>query len=147
MYVVIIFTTLYDVPLVNKLSEGNLPPMSQQFEVTLISNDVAVLRFSCADKLSIMRGALLAGIELSAGCMQGRCQICRARLYSGTVKSLRPLSKYATVDPAAMPDGSVLPCSIVPRSDVIIAPRGPWRIVKNSELCTMLNECSMPIWD
>ena len=147
MVVVITSTTLYDAPLGNKLSRRKLSPMSQQFEVTLISNDVPVLRFSCSGKLSIMRAALLAGVELSAGCMQGRCQICRARLCSGTVKSLRPLSKYATVDPAAMPDGMVLPCSIVPCSDVAIAPRGPWRIVKDSEDCTVLNQHAMPHWD
>lgn len=89
--------------------------------------------------------------------MQGRCQICRAKLVAGTVKSLRPLSKYATVDPAAMPDGSVLPCSVVARSDVSLAPRGPWRILPSNVVaginnratpgCTLLDEQAMPVWD
>lgn len=84
---------------------------------------------------------------MSAGCMQGRCQTCRAVLLSGTVKSRLPLSPYATVDPAALPDNYMLPCSVVPTGDVAIAPRGPWRIVEPDGAFEMLDSGAMPIWD
>ena len=79
--------------------------------------------------------------------MQGRCQICRAKLLGGAVKSSRPLSRYATVDPAALPDDYVLPCSVSPLSDVVLAPRGPWRIVDRTGHFSWLNEHEMPVWD
>ncbi|MGR8949903.1 MAG: 2Fe-2S iron-sulfur cluster-binding protein [Gammaproteobacteria bacterium] len=126
--------------------------MTITYTVILLTQSTPVLSFRCADNQSIFRAARRAGIEMSAGCMQGRCQICRAVLSDGTVKSLRPLSPYATVDPAAMPDNNVLPCSVVPTSDVSIAPRGPWRVIEESKSTgtpsfQMLDSSAMPIWD
>ncbi len=135
--------------------------MRKTYRVRLFKGDIEVLYFECPENLSIFRGARLAGIEMSAGCMQGRCQICRATLHSGELKSLRPLSKYATNDPAALPNNAVLPCSVVPTSNVSIAPRGPWRLIpelpevqrQDGQLgatkgsFTMLNPEAMPDWD
>lgn len=115
--------------------------------VTLVNNGTGVLNFECPENLSIFRAAARAGIEMSAGCMQGRCQICRGELLSGRVKSTRPISKYATVNPAALPDGYILPCSVSPLCDTILAPRGPWRIVNPGGQFTWLNEHEMPAWD
>ena len=121
--------------------------MSENHQVTLVQEGIQVIRFSCPDNLSIFRGAARAGIEMSAGCMQGRCQICRAILLEGSVKSRRPLSPNGTVDPANLPDGYVLPCSVVATSDVVIAPRGPWRLTDANGKFEMLSPDAMPVWD
>lgn len=129
--------------------------MSKTHKIVLVNQDTEVLHFDCPENLSIFRGALRAGIEMTAGCMQGRCQICRSTIHAGTVRSLRPLSKYATVDPADLPNNMVLPCSVVPSSDVTLAPRGPWRISEetdnstdeNAASFTLLNPQAMPVWD
>ena len=120
-------------------------PVSHQ--ITLVHHETPVMRFSCPENLSIFRAAKRAGIEMTAGCMQGRCQICRAVLHSGQIKSLRPLSPNGTVDPAALPDNYMLPCSVVATSDVSIAPRGPWRVVNVDGDFEMLDASAMPVWD
>ena len=129
------------------LKDDSISNSPTSYVVTLVNNGASVLDFDCPENLSIFRAAARAGIEMSAGCMQGRCQICRSELLSGQVKSTRPISKYATVDPAALPDGYILPCSVSPLSDTTLAPRGPWRIVKPSGQFTWLNERDMPVWD
>ena len=121
--------------------------MSESHEITLVKNGKQVIRFSCPANLSIFRAAARAGIEMSAGCMQGRCQICRAILLDGRVKSRRPLSPNGTVDPANLPDGYILPCSVVATSNVVIAPRGPWRLTDTNGEFEMLSASAMPVWD
>jgi len=94
--------------------------------VTLHGPAGEAVSFEAAADRSIARSALAAGYALTTGCLQGRCAICRARLLAGTVRALRRPSPQATVDPAALPDGCVLPCSVRPCSDVVLAPFGPW---------------------
>lgn len=100
------------------------------FRVTLESDSQPGISFDCAAHLSILRAAKNAGIELSAGCMQGRCYTCRARLVRGTVKNVRALSRYATVDPADLGDSRVLLCSVAPTDDITVRPEGPWESIK-----------------
>ncbi len=95
-------------------------------KVTLTSDKQATVSFDCPPKISILRAAKNAGLELSAGCMQGRCYTCRSRLLEGHVVNARALSRYATVDPADLGDGRILLCSVTPTTDVIVVPEGPW---------------------
>ena len=95
-------------------------------QVTLVSSRCAPASFTCQPKQSILRAAKRAGIELSAGCMQGRCYTCRAKLLSGSVVNSRALSRYATVDPANLGAGNILLCSVTPSEDVVVRPEGPW---------------------
>ncbi len=97
------------------------------FEVTLRDEDGAEVRFHAAAGRSIVKSAARAGYVLTTGCLQGRCAICRARLLSGTVTSLRGYSKHAVSDPAARADGCVLLCSVGPRSDLVLEALSPWR--------------------
>ena len=76
---------------------------------------------------SLVKAAQLAGIELTSGCLQGRCAICRARLLAGKVGALRRPSPHAVGDPVQRADGHVLPCSVGALSDIVLAPASPWR--------------------
>jgi ferredoxin len=96
------------------------------YAVTLLFAVEEPVNFPCPEKISVLRAAKNAGIELSAGCMQGRCYTCRSRLVTGTVTNSRALSRYATVDPADLGDGRILLCSVTPTSDIQIIPEGPW---------------------
>ena len=98
------------------------------YDVTLVSRTQGRLNFPCPEKLSVLRAAKNVGIELSAGCMQGRCYTCRSLLIAGTVSNSRPVSRYATVDPANLGDGRILLCSVTPTSDVEVSPEGPWEV-------------------
>ena len=97
-------------------------------KVTLISDSQATITFVCPPKISILRAAKNAGLELSAGCMQGRCYTCRSRLVEGKVVNSLSLSRYATVDPANLGDGRILLCSVTPTADVVVMPEGPWEV-------------------
>ena len=92
------------------------------YKVTLVSAGEPA-EFICEEKASVLKSAYAAGYQLTCGCLQGRCMTCRARLLKGSVKSLRPLSRYATIDPANLEDGNVLLCSITPLEDIHIEPR------------------------
>jgi ferredoxin len=94
--------------------------------VTLVSDSQATVIFVCPPKISILRAAKNAGLELSAGCMQGRCYTCRSRLVEGRVVNSRSLSRYATVDPAELGNDRILLCSVSPTTDVVVMPEGPW---------------------
>lgn len=96
------------------------------YRVTLISDTQASISFDCPTKRSVLRAAKNAGFELSAGCMQGRCYTCRSRLITGTVTNLRPLSRYATVDPADLGQSRILLCSVTPTGNIVVRPEGPW---------------------
>lgn len=99
--------------------------------VTLVSDTQATVIFFCPPKISILRAAKNAGLELSAGCMQGRCYTCRSRLVEGRVANSRSLSRYATIDPADLGNDRILLCSVSPTTDVVVMPEGPWEF--NSE--------------
>ncbi len=101
---------------------------SPECEVTLLSDSQASVSFACPAKISILRAAKNAGLELSSGCMQGRCYTCRSRLVEGAVVNSRSLSIYATVDPADLGDGRILLCSVTPTTDVVVIPEGPWEL-------------------
>lgn len=59
---------------------------------------------------------------------------CKAEMIKGQVKSARPLSRYATIDPANMDNNNVLLCSVTPLSDVEFRPRLPWtQLEENNE--------------
>lgn len=98
----------------------------ESFTVTLLGEPDERVSFPASAGRSIVRAAAAAGYELTTGCLQGRCAICRARLLSGEVGVLRRRSKNAVGDPADRPDGCVLLCSVAPRSDVVVEPLGPW---------------------
>jgi len=102
--------------------------MTVTFKVTLESTNATAISFQCPPKTSILRAAKNAGLELSAGCMQGRCYTCRARLLDGAVVTSRALSRYATVNPADLGEGRILLCSVTPTQDVVVMPEGPWEI-------------------
>lgn len=99
---------------------------SEEFRVTLVSDTQESVSFGCAPQASILRSAKNADLELSAGCMQGRCYTCRSLLLDGSVTNSRPLSRYATVDPADLGERRILLCSVTPVSDVVVKPEGPW---------------------
>lgn len=86
--------------------------------------------------MSILRAAKNAGLELSAGCMQGRCYTCRSLLIEGRVINSRSLSRYATVDPADLGEGRILLCSVTPAADVVVRPEGPWELARTQPLAT-----------
>ncbi len=101
------------------------------YTVDLVSRTQAPQRFVCRAGQSILRAAMSAGLELSAGCMQGRCYTCRSRLVDGAVTNARALSRYATVDPADLGDGRVLVCSVTPTTNVVIEPEGEWVVARD----------------
>ena len=98
-----------------------------QYAVSLINAAGEVVHFDAPANRPLFRSAYNAGLVLTTGCLQGRCAICRARLISGHVKSLRRASKNAVTDPADRADGCVLLCAVGPASDVVLEPLGPWR--------------------
>jgi ferredoxin len=97
-----------------------------RFKVTLVSSTQPTTEFSCPSKMSILRAAKNAGLELSCGCMQGRCYTCRSLLVAGAVTNSRALSRYVIVDPSNLGEGRVLLCSVTPTTDVVVHPEGPW---------------------
>ena len=103
----------------------------REFKITLRSESQQEAVFYCRHKLSVLRAAKNTGIELSAGCMQGRCYTCRATLITGSVTNSRGRSPYATVDPADLGNAQILLCSVTPTSDIIVTPDGPWLSRKN----------------
>ena len=104
------------------------------FKVTLIHHGERT-EFAASAAQSIARSAEAVGVILTTGCRQGRCAICRARLVSGSVAGVRRRSPNAVGDPAHRADGCVLLCSVAPTSDVVIAPRSPWRVESVAEIC------------
>ena len=100
------------------------PP--EEYTVTLISDTQATVDFTCPPKQSILRAAKKSGLELSAGCMQGRCYTCLSVLIEGAVVNSRALSRHATVDPANLGDRKILLCSVTPVENVVVKPHGPW---------------------
>ncbi len=90
------------------------------YKVTLVSAE-GQADFFCPEKASVLKSAYAAGHQLTCGCQQGRCMTCRVRLIKGSVTSLRPLSRYATIDPANLDNGGVLLCSVTPLEDIVIS--------------------------
>ena len=100
---------------------------TQLYHVKLIAPDGAHAEFQASEDRAIARSAAQAGINLTTGCLQGRCAICRASVVSGTVKAVRRPSKNATGDPLVRADGFVLLRSVGPASDLMIEALSPWR--------------------
>lgn len=96
------------------------------FRIVLIGADGAQAEFSAPGGRSLVKAAAAAGIELTTGCLQGRCAICRVHLHQGRVAALRRPSPNATADPASRADGCVLACSVGALSDLVIEPLSPW---------------------
>ncbi len=96
------------------------------FRITVIDTFGTRLEFAADPNRSVVRSAALAGIELTIGCVQGRCAICRARVHKGTVRPLRRVSPNAIGGPAQRDDSCVLLCSVAPTSDLVLAPLSPW---------------------
>jgi ferredoxin len=96
------------------------------YRVTLRGADGAIAEFTGEAGRSIVHAASNAGYELTTGCRQGRCAICRARVIEGAVKPIRRPSKNALGSPADRKDGCVLLCSVGPASDVVLEPLSPW---------------------
>ena len=96
------------------------------YRIILQSADGAIAEFTCEAGRSISQAASNAGYELTTGCRQGRCTICRARVLEGSVQPTRRPSKNAVGSVADRKDGCVLLCSVSPDSDVLIEPLSPW---------------------
>ena len=94
--------------------------------VTLLAADGARVAFETEPGHSVVKAAARAGYDLTRGCLQGRCTICRARLVSGTVAAIRRPSPNAIGDPVHRADGCVLLCSVGATSDLVVAPLSPW---------------------
>lgn len=103
------------------------PPTAVIHRVVLQAANASAVEFAAAAGRSLVKSARAAGYELTTGCLQGRCAICRARVISGTVAALRRPSPHAGGNAAARMDGCVLLCSVGPLSDVVLEPMGPWR--------------------
>ena len=95
--------------------------------VVLQAANASAVEFAAAAGRSLVKSARSAGYELTTGCLQGRCAICRARVISGTVADLRRPSPHAIGNASERMDGCVLLCSVGPLSDVVLEPLGPWR--------------------
>lgn len=96
------------------------------YHVILHGTDGRIAESTCEAGRSIAQAASNAGYELTTGCRQGRCTICRARVLEGLVKATRRPSKNAVGSAADRKDGCVLLCSASPDSDVLIEPLSPW---------------------
>ena len=95
--------------------------------VTLLGADGERVEFAVEPRQSLVKAAARAGYLVVTGCMQGRCAICRARVLSGKLVSLRAPSPYM-VDSASRDDeGVVRLCSVGADSDVELAPFSRWR--------------------
>lgn len=101
--------------------------LAASYRVTLIHDDQRV-EFAAEAGRSIARAAARAGYDLTTGCLQGRCAICRARVVSGAVRPLRPPSQYAVGDAAHRADGCVLLCAVGALADVVLEPLSPWTV-------------------
>ena len=95
------------------------------YSVRMEFND-EFIEFPCRSDQSIARAAQAAGFQLTVGCMQARCMTCRSIKVDGQVKCIRPLSKHATIDPADIEGGYVLPCSVAPQSNILLRPASRW---------------------
>ena len=101
--------------------------MKQEHQVTLVCADTwQTVTFVAREGRSIVRSARIAGFELTTGCLQGRCAICRSEVLEGEVGLFRKSSPNQVGDPMDREDGCVLLCSVDPRSDLVIQPKGPW---------------------
>ena len=96
------------------------------YDVVLRGADGGKAEFTCEAGRSVARAASNAGYELTTGCRQGRCAICRARIFEGKVRPVRRASKNATGTPAEREDGCVLLCAVSPDSDLVVEPLSPW---------------------
>ena len=105
---------------------GTQPVTRMSFQIRLNHLDGGQVAFSGEPEVSIARSAALAGIQLTTGCLQGRCAICRAYLQQGSVRLRRRPSPSALTSPLARTDGTVLLCAIVPLSAVELTPLSPW---------------------
>ena len=100
---------------------------ARAYRVSLIAADGARVEFEAPPAQSLVRAAARAGLLITTGCLQGRCAICRARLLSGTVTTVRPPSPNAVGSVAQGADGLILLCSVAATSDLEVAPLSPWR--------------------
>ena len=92
--------------------------------VTLIDRNGRLIAFSCGLNEPVYKAAGRAGYELTLGCMQGRCAICKAKLISGEVKFLRSIPKE---EKGSLPESqSVLLCSYAPQVDTTLETYSPW---------------------
>lgn len=87
----------------------------EQYRVTLVDPDGNSISFLCGSNEAIFSAAQKAGYELTLGCMQGRCTVCKAKLISGDVKFLRPIPKGNEDKLSGAPNE--LLCSVAPQSD------------------------------
>ena len=95
-----------------------------QYTVTLLDKGGSHIAFPCGPNEPIYKAGERAGYELTLGCMQGRCTICKAKLISGEVKFLRPIPKEAEGCLPGAPD--ILLCSYAPQVDTTLQPYGRW---------------------
>ena len=96
------------------------------YHVVLHGADGAKVEFNCEVGRSVAQAAANAGYELTTGCRQGRCAICRAWILEGKVRPIRRPSKNAVGTPAEREDGTVLLCAVGPDSDLVVGPLSPW---------------------
>ncbi len=85
------------------------------FRVTIANAGVTI---PCAADQTILRAALMAGMDYPYACASGNCGLCISRLETGEV-SLLPRSD-AALSAAQAASGQTLACRALPRSDVAI---------------------------
>ncbi len=76
-------------------------------------------RFAAPASLSLLEGALLAGVSLPSSCRNGTCRACISKLHAGSV---RYRVEWPGLSFDEKEDGYILPCVACPTSDVVFEP-------------------------
>ena len=82
---------------------------------------------------TILDAALRQGFDFPYGCQEGTCGTCIAGLVEGSVSY--PYAEPESLTTADMAEGSILLCSAVPRSDLVIRHNGmnpPWQRIRKT---------------
>lgn len=106
-----------------------IPNAAGEFDVSMLPSTEVIVRWNGFDRLvpvstgvSILDGAMKAGITLPHSCKEGACGSCRAQLISGDIK----LRKNHILSEAELGQGQVLLCQGFPAShNVVVQPLGP----------------------
>lgn len=79
--------------------------------------------FAAPARLTLLQGALRAGIELPSSCRNGTCRTCMCRLLDGQIAYA---IEWPGLSAEEKREGFILPCVAYPASNVAIEPVNPW---------------------